>query len=124
MKRLLNLEELGILLLSIVGFAQLPYAWWYYPALLLIPDIGMIGYLAGSRAGAFCYNLCHHRLLASAFLVLGLLWSSPEWLLAGTITFGHISMDRLLGYGLKFNDSFHHTHLGWLKNTASAHDQK
>ena len=28
------------------------------------------------------------------------------------ILFAHISMDRIFGYGLKFNDSFFNTHLG------------
>ncbi len=23
-------------------------------------------------------------------------------------------MDRIFGYGLKFGDNFHHTHLGWI----------
>jgi hypothetical protein len=27
---------------------------------------------------------------------------------------GHSSADRILGYGLKYSDSFHHTHLGWI----------
>jgi hypothetical protein len=29
------------------------------------------------------------------------------------IWFGHIGMDRLVGFGLKYPDSFQHTHLGW-----------
>ncbi|HEY2386937.1 MAG TPA: DUF4260 family protein, partial [Candidatus Binatia bacterium] len=28
------------------------------------------------------------------------------------IWLAHIGMDRLLGYGLKYPTSFHHTHLG------------
>lgn len=35
------------------------------------------------------------------------------WLIAAIILFGHASMDRIFGYGLKFGDNFHHTHLGW-----------
>ena len=43
-------------------------------------------------------------------------------MLGGLILFGHSSMDRILGYGLKYPDSFEHTHLGmigkssWCKN--------
>ena len=29
----------------------------------------------------------------------------------GTIWLGHIGMDRMLRYGLKYNDHFQHTHL-------------
>lgn len=30
------------------------------------------------------------------------------------ILFGHSAMDRIFGYGLKFNDNFKNTHLGWI----------
>jgi Domain of unknown function (DUF4260) len=75
----------------------------------------MIGYLAGNKAGAFTYNLFHHKAVAVVVMCLG--WSiGREWLLlSGIILFGHSSLDRMLGYGLKYVDSFHHTHLGWLK---------
>ena len=36
----------------------------------------------------------------------------PEFQLPGIILFGHASMDRIFGYGLKFSDNFKHTHLG------------
>ena len=39
--------------------------------------------------------------------------------LAGLILFGHAAWDRLLGYGLKYNDSFHKTHLGWIGKKAA-----
>ncbi len=29
------------------------------------------------------------------------------------LLFAHSSFDRMLGYGLKYNDSFNHTSLGW-----------
>ncbi len=32
--------------------------------------------------------------------------------LAGIILFAHSSLDRMLGYGLKYEDSFNNTHLG------------
>jgi len=35
--------------------------------------------------------------------------------LTGSILIGHLFFDRLLGYGLKFPDSFKNTHLGTLK---------
>ncbi|TAG51385.1 MAG: DUF4260 family protein, partial [Runella slithyformis] len=33
----------------------------------------------------------------------------------GIILFAHSAMDRIAGYGLKYEDAFKHTHLGWLK---------
>lgn len=100
--------------LSIYLFAQTDLAWWWYPALILAPDIGMLGYLVNTRAGAFTYNLFHHKGLAIVLLCLGWYLSVPGLVLAGIILFGHASMDRIVGYGLKYGDSFRHTHLGWL----------
>ena len=31
----------------------------------------------------------------------------------GLVWLAHIGMDCLLGYGLKYNDNFQHTHLSW-----------
>ncbi|HAJ82706.1 MAG TPA: DUF4260 domain-containing protein, partial [Zunongwangia profunda] len=29
------------------------------------------------------------------------------------ILFGHSAMDRIFGYGLKYEDNFKNTHMGW-----------
>lgn len=115
MKHILKLEEAAMFALSIFFFAQTEFAWWWYPALILLPDIGMLGYLAGNAAGAFTYNLFHHKGIALLLFCMG--WSlDHHWLeLSGIILFGHASMDRIFGYGLKYPDSFHHTHLGKLE---------
>jgi hypothetical protein len=112
MKILLKLESLGLWLFSIFLFSQLDFAWWWYPLLLLAPDLGMLGYLAGPRIGAWAYNLVHHQSLAVAVYVFGILLVNPVLQLAGVIMFGHSNMDRLFGYGLKHEDSFQNTHLG------------
>ena len=112
MRNLLKLEEAGLFLLSIYIFSTLGFAWWWFPALLLVPDIGMAGYLLNSKIGAFLYNIFHHRLVAAGIALCGLAFEKEYWILAGIILFAHISLDRMMGYGLKYNDSFHHTHLG------------
>ncbi|MGH2628391.1 MAG: DUF4260 domain-containing protein [Anaerolineales bacterium] len=112
MKLLLRLEEVGLLGLSIGLFARLEYAWWVYPVLLLSPDLSVLGYLAGPRIGAATYNLLHHRGLAAAAYLLGAAMALPALALAGLIILGHSSLDRVFGYGLKYPDSFRHTHLG------------
>ena len=112
MKTLIKVEEAAQLVLSIFLFAQLPFAWWVYPALLLVPDVSMIGYAASNRMGAFMYNLIHHKALAILIGILGFYFSNDSLLLAGIILFGHSSMDRMFGYGLKFETGFGYTHLG------------
>jgi hypothetical protein len=114
MNILLKLEYAALFLLSLALFAALPYAWWWYPVLLLAPDIGMIGYLINPRIGAFSYNATHWLPVGVVLSVLGTHYDLPIIALAGAIIIGHSGMDRMLGYGLKYADSFKHTHLGIL----------
>lgn len=102
-------------LASIVLFNQTDYTWWVFPALILIPDVGMLGYLIDTKIGAVMYNIFHHKGIAIFVLCLGWYLKDPILELSGIILFGHASMDRIFGYGLKFSDSFTHTHLGNLK---------
>jgi hypothetical protein len=72
----------------------------------------MLGYLFGNVAGAVGYNLFHHKGLAIALFFLGSVLSVPLCQLCGTILFSHASLDRMLGYGLKYGKGFKYTHLG------------
>lgn len=114
MNRILKLEEIALFGISIYLFSQTAFPWWWYPALLLAPDLSMLGYAHNSRTGAVVYNFFHHKGLALAILAAG--WHfSIGWLeLAGIILLGHTCMDRALGYGLKYADNFKHTNLGWI----------
>jgi hypothetical protein len=130
MKNLLRLEELAqfLLCLFLLSFSGAP--WWMYVLLVLGPDIGMLGYLVNSKVGAYTYNVLHHKGIACLLLVpwpgtgwtvyppLSAIWDAYAPVIpgfyAGVILFGHASMDRIFGYGLKFGDNFHHTHLGWI----------
>lgn len=114
MKILLNLEELGQFLLSITLYSQLDYVWWVFPACILLPDLSMAGYLVNPKIGSWLYNFFHHKLVAIIILILGVLLDNSLLTLAGVILFGHSAMDRIFGYGLKFNDNFKNTHLGWI----------
>ncbi|WP_218779859.1 DUF4260 family protein [Hymenobacter crusticola] len=51
------------MLLVLFVFTHLPYAWWVLPAIFLLPDVSTLGYLAGPRVGALCYNLAYHKAL-------------------------------------------------------------
>ena len=118
MKTLLRLEELGEALFSIYLFSLLPFPWWVYPLLFFAPDLSMLGYIGGPRLGAFTYNLVHHKAIALGLYVLGIFLSIPAISLLGVIFLGHSSLDRALGYGMKYADSFHRTHLGTIGRNA------
>ncbi|MFD1142933.1 DUF4260 domain-containing protein [Larkinella insperata] len=118
MKLLLKLEEAAQFALALVLFNQLPFAWWWFPALLLLPDLSMLGYLVNPRIGAYAYNFFHHKAVAVVVGATGFLLVSPVLMLTGVLLFGHSAMDRLFGYGLKYADGFDHTHLGRIGKNA------
>ena len=112
MKNLIKLEEAFMFGLSIFLFSKLDYAWWWYPVLIFAPDLSMLGYIFNTRLGAVTYNFIHHKALGIGLFILGVVLADQFLQLTGLILFGHSSMDRALGYGLKYPDSFQNTHLG------------
>ena len=112
MKSLLQLEQAAIMVACYLVSLYLGYAWWLFFALLLLPDLSMVGYAVNNKWGAVLYNLFHHQ--GIAVLVIGIGWygAQPALLLAGLILLGHSAMDRVFGYGLKYTSSFQDTHLG------------
>jgi hypothetical protein len=110
---LLHLEGLALLVGAVALYSQHSADWLAFILLLFVPDISMIGYLANPRLGAAIYNLAHTYSLP---LALGLVALAGGWSLGvslALIWFAHISLDRALGYGLKY-DSFKDTHLNRL----------
>jgi hypothetical protein len=118
MSILLKLEELLLAVLSVWLFSRAGLAWWWFPALFLAPDLSIVGYAAGPRIGAAAYNLVHHKAVAVIVFLLGTWLPSPGFQAAGAILLGHSSLDRVLGFGLKYPDSFGHTHLGLIGRAA------
>ncbi len=112
MKKILKLEELAMFILGIYLYSLLPYVWWWFLVLILTPDIGMLGYAVNNKIGALTYNLFHHKGLAIAIYLLGTYLSLSLGQLIGIILFSHASLDRIFGYGLKYENGFKYTHLG------------
>ncbi len=117
MKTLTRLEELSLGILAFYLFLQLPVHWWWFFVLLLAPDVSMVSYLLGPRAGAIVYNAIHHRAVSVALYILGGVLGIAWLQAAALIVFAHSSLDRVMGYGLKYADSFQHTHLGTIGRT-------
>lgn len=114
MKSILKLEELLEFALGIYLFSTLSYAWWWFLVLILLPDIGMVGYLVNTKTGALTYNVFHHKGLAILILLIGIYFEIEVMQLIGIILFSHAALDRVFGYGLKYADNFKNTHLGHL----------
>src|ERR1700733_3057628 len=110
-------ENLAIGAAVVVVFVHLHFAWWWLLVLFLAFDASMAGYLAGTRAGAVCYNLAHFY-AGPAVLLLSYVLSGTRWCaFVGLLWAFHIAGDRVLGYGLKFASGFEDTHLGRIGKT-------
>ena len=112
MKTILKLEEAALFILGIFLFNRLNYEWWWFLSLILAPDLSMIGYAFGNQTGALLYNFFHHKGIALLIFALGNYLSIEVAQLAGIILFSHSAMDRIFGYGLKYEKGFKYTHLG------------
>ncbi len=81
-RTILRLEGAAAFAAAVALYAHAGFSWPLFALLILAPDLAMLPYLIGPRAGAAAYNLAH------------------------------IGMDRMLGYGLKYASGFADTHLG------------
>ncbi len=116
MINLLKAEQAAQLAIAILALYYQPiyFAWWLWPFIFLSPDISMLGYMFSCRVGAAMYNWFHHKLVAGLLIITGFLYPNPVVLFIGLLLWAHSSFDRIMGYGLKYNDSFSHTHLGMI----------
>jgi hypothetical protein len=111
---LLRMEGLAIFAAAVVAFHVLGGNWWLFAALILAPDLSMLGLLAGYRTGARAYNVAHTYTLPLALGAIGWL-SGTAWLVSvALIWIAHIGIDRALGYGLRYPAVEQATHLGWI----------
>jgi hypothetical protein len=111
---LLRIEGLAMAAISAVFYARIGASWWLFAALFLVPDLSMLGYLAGPCWGARIYNAIHTYVTPAALALCALLFQEHVALAIALIWASHIGMDRLLGFGLKYADGFGYTHLGRL----------
>lgn len=111
-RAILRFEAL-LLFASLIGAYWLLHAnWIVFVVLLLTPDLAMLPYLRGNRIGAWSYNALH---TVAGPLILGAGAVFVHGLAPFAVIWGaHIAMDRACGYGLKYEDSFGHTHLGMI----------
>jgi len=110
---LLHAEAFCFLVASCSAYHFLfPHRWVLIACLFLVPDLSLLTYLRGpSVAGSVVYNLMHNYALAC---FLGILFVVLHSALPGEVNLiwiAHISMDRMLGFGLKYPTSFKFTHI-------------
>lgn len=112
MIRLLRLENAALGALAIGLYWQGGASWWLFAALILVPDVALLFYLRGPKAGAIAYNAAHSWIGPVVAGAAGWVWREPLLVSVALIWAAHIGVDRALGYGLKHQSGFSDTHLG------------
>lgn len=107
-----RLEWVAAAAAAIIFYAMSGVSWWLFALLILAPDLSMLGYLAGPRAGAIAYNALHILIVPLVLALAGRLLGNSTVTAIALIWIAHIAIDRALGYGLKLSTGFQDTHLG------------
>jgi hypothetical protein len=108
---LLRLEGLVAATFALWLFGRTGGSWWLLVAFVLVPDLSMLGYLAGPRVGAATYNVVHTYVLPAVLAAYGVLTGAAFAVTLALIWVIHIGADRLLGFGLKYETGFKDTDL-------------
>ncbi|MEO7361319.1 MAG: DUF4260 domain-containing protein [Gemmatimonadaceae bacterium] len=111
-RSLLRLEASAVSLAGLLVWVGMDGSWGWFALLILAPDVSLVGYLWGNRAGAAFYNIAHTYAVPLLLAVAGVVFDQRAMVLTGTLWLTHIGIDRALGFGLKYASSFQHTHLG------------
>jgi hypothetical protein len=111
-KILLRLEGAALMAAALFAYFGLGADWRLLAWLFLAPDVSMLFYLAGPRAGAIAYNTAHTTIIPFAALGVGVFYSQGLMISVALIHLAHIGFDRMLGFGLKYGSAFGDTHLG------------
>jgi len=111
-RTILRLEGAAAFAAAVALYAHAGFSWPLFALLILAPDLAMLPYLIGPRAGAAAYNLVHTYAFPLPLALAGFWFASPIVAALGLIWIAHIGMDRMLGYGLKYASGFADTHLG------------
>lgn len=109
---LLRVEGACIFGSTIWAYSLFERSWWTFAVLFLIPDLGLVGYLASTSAGAVMYNTLHTETPPILLLCTALARDNSAVAGLALTWLAHIGVDRMLGYGLKYGSSFGHSHLG------------
>lgn len=110
-RHFLRIEGLAALGIALGTYFELGGPLWLLAVLALAPDVSMLGYLAGPRIGALSYNVFHTYTVPIVLGGVGFWADVPLAVLVAAVWVGHIGVDRVVGFGLKYETGFEDTHL-------------
>ena len=99
LSRMVRIEGLAALIVATIGYALVGGGWGRFALLFLVPDLSMLGCLAGRVWETACYNIAHSFASPAALATLGLLADFPNVLPIALIWSAHIGFDRAVGMG-------------------------
>jgi hypothetical protein len=111
-KLLLHLEGGAILAASCVIYQHMHGSWLWFAVLFLVPDISLFLFPLNKKIATAVYNCVHTYTTPILFSLVLWLLGQTSCLWMALIWTAHIGMDRLFGYGLKYETAFKDTHLG------------
>ncbi|MBF7023970.1 DUF4260 domain-containing protein [Staphylococcus kloosii] len=109
MSNLIKLENAFVFITVIISYIMFGFSLWVFLVFLLVPDISMFGYLVNNKIGSYIYNVGHSYISPILLTFLYLLTKETILLEISLIWLGHISMDRTIGFGLKYKVDFKNT---------------
>ena len=104
-------EAAAIGALALYLFGRGDWSWWLFAALILAPDLAILGWAVNKRVGAAAYNLAHAYVWPVGLAIYGVGADHDTALAIGLVWAAHIAVDRALGFGLKYPTDFKDTHL-------------
>lgn len=110
-KRIVHFEGLVVLLATIYTYSIYEFSWMIFFVFLLAPDLSMLAYGINNYVGAKIYNLFHTYIISILIAIIGVFFKVDTVIMIGLIWTAHIGMDRMFGYGLKYETDFKDTHI-------------
>lgn len=107
-----RVENLAIAAFVMTAVVVSGESWWWLVLTFLLFDVSMVGYLAGPRIGAALYNAVHNYTVPAVLALAGFAIDERWWWILVAAWSFHVAVDRAVGYGLKTDEGFTHTHLG------------
>ena len=108
---MLRIESIVALAAVILLYNQQSGDWGAFLLLLLTPDLAFIAYAVNPELGRKIYNLVHTYSLPVVLAVVALLGGWSIGVSLALIWLAHISLDRIVGYGIKYTSEKGDTHL-------------
>lgn len=107
-----RLEATAFMVVAIAYYFQQGYSASAFFLCFFLPDLSILAYFKGPRIGAIAYNTVHFYVFPLLLGSYAVYYGNDLAMQTALIWGAHVAFDRMVGWGLKYNDSFCNTDLG------------